>query len=109
MLIAALPPTFTPVLSFGGTPPPFLPFQCLRVTAKTLLQRLWCHEDLSFKIFVPPLAGTIEGLGRRSVPANPPPLPRLSDPPPSPPSNTSLATTHSPCARMVSQYADALP
>ena len=38
----------------GGVPLPPLPFQCLRLTAKILLRRLRCQEDLSFKIFGPP-------------------------------------------------------
>ena len=71
----------------GGKPPPPpltpLPFQCLRLTATILLRR---QENLSLKIFGPPLAGTIEGPweGGGSQPTPPPPPPRL-------PSNTSLA------------------
>ena len=45
----------------GGSPPPLLPFHCLRLTAKIMLWRLWCQEDLSFKNFGPPSAGTIGG------------------------------------------------
>ena len=43
------------------TPPPFLPFQCLRLTAKILLRRLRCQEDLSLTILGPPSVGTIGG------------------------------------------------
>ena len=65
--------------------PPLLPFQCLRLTAKILLRRLRCQEDLRFKIVGPPSAGTIGGpLEEGGSPANPP-----STPPP-PPSTTSL-------------------
>ena len=44
-----------------GTPPPLIPFQCLRLTAKILLRRLRCQEDLNFKNVGPPSAGTIGG------------------------------------------------
>ena len=55
-------------------PPPLLPFQCLRLTAKIVLRRLRCQEDLSFTIFSPPSAGTIGGPKEEGgVPANPPP------------------------------------
>ena len=50
----------------GGEPPPpldpppsLLSFQCLRLTAKILLRRLWHQEDLSLNIFGPPSAGPI--------------------------------------------------
>ena len=45
----------------GGVPPLFLPFQCLRLTAKVLLRRLRCQEDLRFKSFGAPSAGAIGG------------------------------------------------
>ena len=44
-----------------GDRPPLLPFQCLRLTAKVLLRRLRCQQDLGFKILAPPSAGTIGG------------------------------------------------
>ena len=47
--------------------PPLLPFQCLRLTAKTLL---WRQEDLSLP-WDP---------RRRGVPAKPPPLPLQAPP-----------------------------
>ena len=52
-----LPPPWTPL------PPltPLPPFQCLRLTAKILLRRLQCQEDLSLKIFGLSSAGTIGG------------------------------------------------
>ena len=59
----------------GGTPwtrPPLLPFQCLRLTAKVLLRRLRCQEDLSSKIVGPPSAGTIGGPCQPTPP--PPPV-----------------------------------
>ena len=62
--------------------PPPLPFQCLRLTAKTLLRRLRCQEDLHFKMFGPPSAGVIGGPWEEGGgPSHPP----------SAPSNTSLA------------------
>ena len=42
-------------------PPPLLPFQCRRLTAKILLRSLRCQDDLSLKNFGPPSAGTIGG------------------------------------------------
>ena len=60
-----------------GVPPPpaLLPFQCLRLTAKSLLWRLRCQEDLSFKSSRPAFGGdhrgTLGGVG--GVPAKPPP------------------------------------
>ena len=42
-------------------PPPLLRFQFLRLTAKILLWRLRCQEDLSLNFFGPPLLGTIGG------------------------------------------------
>ena len=56
----------------GGGPPPLVPFQCLRLTAKILLRRLRRQEDLSFKIFGPPSAGTIGEAKEEGAPANPP-------------------------------------
>ena len=59
----------------GVTPPPPLwtphppSFQCLRLTAKILLRRLWRQKDLNFKV-----------LARLPPPPSEPPLP-----PPSPP------------------------
>ena len=55
-------------------PPPLLPFQCLRLAAKILLQRLRCQEDLRFiKIFG---SGPSGDPGRRGGgAANPPPPP----------------------------------
>ena len=80
--VGGVPPPPGPPLD----PPPFLPFQCLRLTAKILLRRLRCQEDLSLKIFGLPSAGT---QGGGSQPPPPPPFrPPPSDPPP--PSNTSL-------------------
>ena len=85
----------------GSTPappidhPPLLPFQCLGLTAKILLRRLWRQEDLSFKNFGPK-AGTIGGSKEEGCPSPPPPPlrppPPLQTPPspPPPPSNTSL-------------------
>ena len=51
-------------------PPPLLPFQCLRLTAKILLQ---CQEDLSLKTFGMPSAGTIGGPKEERCPSQPPP------------------------------------
>ena len=73
-----------------GRPP--LSFQCWRLTAKILLRRLWCQEDLCFKIFGPPSAGTIGGPKEEGGPSQTP----------SPPSTTSLARptslrTQTPC------------
>ena len=51
-------PPWTPIPP-PRPPPPFLPFQYLRLTAKILLRRLRCQADLSLKIFGPPSAGTI--------------------------------------------------
>ena len=50
-------------------PPPLLPFHCLRLTAKILLRRLRCQEDLRFKILGGDERGTLGGGG---VPAKPP-------------------------------------
>ena len=62
----------------GGTPP--LPFQCLRLTAKILLRRLRCQEDLRLKFCWPAFAWDHRGgPGRRGVPAKTP------SPPPSAP------------------------
>ena len=58
----------------GGTPPPLLPFQCLRLTAKILLRRLRCQEDLSLKIVGPPSVGTIGGPKEEGGPSQPPPF-----------------------------------
>ena len=79
-------------------PPCLLPFQCLRLTAKIWLRRLWCQEDLRFKIFGPPLEGTTggsweEGGGPSQTPFRshllihplPPSPPLLIHPCPSPP------------------------
>ena len=47
-----------------------LPFKCLSLTAKILLRRLWCQEDVSFKPFGPVrVRGTLGGGG----PSQPPP------------------------------------
>ena len=54
-------------------PPPFLPFQCLMLTAKILLQRLRCQEDLSLNFFGPPSAGTKGGPWEEGGPSQPPP------------------------------------
>ena len=74
---------------------PFLPFQCLRLTAKILLRCLWRQEDLSLKNFWPTFGGDHRGTQRRGVPPNPPPppLPLLTAQKclrPFPPSNRSL-------------------
>ena len=67
------PPTSLPL---EPLPPSLLPFQCLRLTAKILLQRLRCQEDSSFKIFRPAFGGDHRGtLGGGRVRPNPPPLP----------------------------------
>ena len=68
---------------------PLLPFQCLRLTAKILLRRLPCQEDLSFKKFGPLSPGTIGGPWEEGGPSQAP-LPLQTPPPSSPPSNTSL-------------------
>ena len=66
----------------GGTPPP-TPFQCWRLTAKILLRRVRPQEDLSLKIFGPPLAGNIGGPKEEGGPSQTPlPPPHPSDPPP---------------------------
>ena len=85
------------------TPPPILlPFQCLRLTAKKLLRRFRCQDDLSFKIFGPPSSGTIGGPWEEGVPAKPPlrsPPPPLIHPwgtPPPPPALTLEPSTHRP-------------
>ena len=71
-------------------PPPLLPFQCLRLTAKSLLRHLRCQEDLRFKILRPAFGGDHRGaLGGGCVPAKPLPPPPFRAPLP-PPSNTSL-------------------
>ena len=77
-----------PYTAGGGEDPPpppprLLLFQCLRLTAKIWLRRLRCQEDLRFKTFGPPSAGTIgepseEGRG----PSQPPPPPLFRPPPP---------------------------
>ena len=61
--------------------PPLLPFQCSRLTAKILLRRLRCQEDLRFKMFGPLSAGTTggpweEGRGSQPNPPSPPFRPR---------------------------------
>ena len=54
-------------------PPPLLPFQCLRLTAKILLRRLQRQVDLSLTIFgLPPARGTHGG---GVFQPNPPPPP----------------------------------
>ena len=65
-----------PPPSYGGAPLLLVPFQCLRLTAKILLWRLWCQEDLNFGL---PPAGTIGGPKEEGGPSQPPP------PPPPPP------------------------
>ena len=59
----------------GGAPPPppqtLLPWKCLRLTANILLRRLRCQEDLRFKHFGPPSAGTRGGPWEEGTP--PPP------------------------------------
>ena len=58
-------------------------FQCLRLTAKTLLRRLRCQEDLRFKNFRPAFGGDHRGtLGGGGVPAKPPSPPFRPPPPP---------------------------
>ena len=62
-------------------PPPLLPFQCLRLTAKILLRPLRCQEDLRLKRF-----GTFGGdhrgtLGGGGSQPNPPPPPPMQTPP----------------------------
>ena len=64
------------------TPPPLLPFQCLRPTAKILLRRLRPQEDLSFKSFGLPSAGTIGGPREEDAPGQSPLTPPLQTPPP---------------------------
>ena len=62
----------------GGYPPPGpppLPFQYLRLTAKILLRRLRCQEDLRVKIFGPPSAGTIGPWEEGGSQPTPPPPP----------------------------------
>ena len=69
------PPPWTP------TSPPFLPFQCLRLTAKILHRRLQRQEDLSLKNSWPAFGadhrGTLGGGGSQPnlPPFRPPPLP----------------------------------
>ena len=63
--------------------PPFLPFQCLRLTAKNFLRRLRCQEDLRLKGFGPPSAGTIGGPWEKGG-SQPTPLPPPLQTPPSP-------------------------
>ena len=55
-------------------PPPLLPFQCLRLTAKVLLRRLRCQEDLRFKCFGKggDHRGTLGGRGSQPNPLPPP-------------------------------------
>ena len=83
----------------GVTPawtPLLLPFQCLRLTAKILLQRLRCEEDLRLIFLGAPSAGDLKGTqGGGGVPAKPPlplfrPLPPSLPPSLPPPSNTPL-------------------
>ena len=64
-------------------PPPLLPFQRLRLTAKILLWRLRCQADLSFKNFRPTFGGALRGTlgGGVSQPTPPPPSP-FGPPPP---------------------------
>ena len=67
----------------GGLPsPPSSPSKCLRLTAKVLLRRLPCQEDLRFKIFGPPSARTIGGPWGEGGGSQSPPSPLLQDPPP---------------------------
>ena len=72
----------------GGYPPPLLPFQCLRLTAKISLRRLRCHADLSFKLVLARLRRGPQGDPRRrggpSQTLPPPPLFRPHPPPPLP-------------------------
>ena len=82
----ALPPPpygCTPQEEGGYPPSPLLPFQMFEPTAKILLRPLPCQEDLRFKIFGPPLAGTIGGPWEEGSPQpTPPPLPFSCIPPP---------------------------
>ena len=78
-------PPLTPI------PPPLLPFQCLRLTAKILLRRLRCQEDLGFKNFRPAFAGDRRGtLGGGGGPSQRPPLPPFSYIPAPPPFHSDL-------------------
>ena len=85
-LLPLLPsiPHFSDVLERPCPCPLLLPFQSLRLTAKILLQRLRCQEDLSLKIFGPPSAGTIGGPSEEggSQPEPPPPTPLQTPPTP---------------------------
>ena len=67
------PGTSLPPPGTSLPPPPLLPFQCWRLTAKTLLR---CQEDLSLTIF----GGAIGGPKQEGGPSLTPPPP--SDPPP---------------------------
>ena len=73
----------------GVTPPPpsLLLFQCWRLTAKILLRRLRCQEDLSFKTLGPPSVGTIGGPWEEGGPSQtrPPPPNTHTYPPLNPP------------------------
>ena len=91
----------------GGTPPPMdpplppllLPFLCSRLTAKILLRRLRCQEDLRFKISGPPSAGTTWASWEEGAPSQPSPHCQNPPPPPLPPlSNTSRGGFHK-CGR----------
>ena len=67
------------------SPPPLLPFQCLRLTAKFLLRPLWCQEDSRLKNFGAPSARTIGAPGRKGGPSQTPlSLPPFRPPPPTP-------------------------
>ena len=68
-------------------PPPLLPFQCLRLTAKMLLRCFRCQEDLTLKFSGPPSVGTIGGPWEEG---GAPAKPSSATPPPPPPSNTAL-------------------
>ena len=66
-------------------PPPLIPFQFLRLTAKILLRRLRRQKDLSLKIFGLPSGGTIGGPSEGGCPSQAPPPPSSLQIPPLPP------------------------
>ena len=54
--------------------PPLFPFQFLRLTARILLRRLRCQEDLSLTIFGPPSVGNLRGPQEEGDPSQTPRL-----------------------------------